>query len=595
MSTYPRRSSTIRILGLSLSLLVAPAVRAAPQAESASSQSAPARESLRRADGKTASGRLIAPKPGDYRFVASDGASIPFTPGMTVDFHPSHAAGNRGTPPFRIFISATERISGRLRAVTKTEIRLEEASGGKLLTIPREGIVRATQNPGESIVFAEGFETLDPKRWTARGSVEVVDRPKVEGKKSARLSGRNSGLTRKLDEPVGSGRLELSYLDRNDRVEGAIWGIELIFREGNGDDVAPIRILPGWSGETIAVESPRGPSMVVQPLTRIDGRRRLSLRFSPQATNFVLDGLELARGGGTLGPLVEVRVLIDLRGDDDALPKDLAAIIDDLLLVRSIEPTADPAIDPTQDSIRLVSGDQLFGKLDSADADRLHFSIDDKPATIPWSRAISVDFRRAAVQSPAIDGLIVLARWRTGLGIDSRELDLVEGALTAVDDASIVVNTPRAGSITIPRDRLVSLQAISEGHWIVLDSTSHHLGNDIAEDEADRLDPPQPEGKSLEIPFRLDVVPEGDASLLLDVLQVEGEAPGLRFADEIRKGELRTSVSINGKSVDYINRHIISDNRAPESVRLAIPTGVLKSGRNVVRFDQLGTKENPEE
>ena len=398
-----------------------------------------------------------------------------------------------------------------------------------------------------------------------------------------------------MDEPVAAGRLELSYFDRKGRIVGAIWGIELVFREIAAGDVATVRIIPGWSGETIAVESPRGPSMVVQPLSRMDGWRRLSLRFSPTLTNIGLDGLELAHGGGVPGPLIEIRFLTDLRGDDDALPKNLAAIIDDLLLVRTIEPSAEPAIDSAQDSLRLITGDQLFGKLDSADADRLIFSIDDKPATIPWSKATSIDFRRVIVQSPAVEGLIVQARWRPGLGVDPRDDDLVEGALTAVDDASIAVNTPRAGLVTIPRDRLDSLQALSNARRIVLDSTSHHLGNDISEDDVDRLDPPQPEGKSLEIPFRLNSVPEGNASLLLDVLQVEGEAPGLRFADEIRKGELRTSVSINGKPLDYLNRHISSDNRAPEIVRLAIPSGLLKAGRNTIRLNQLGTKENPEE
>lgn len=594
MSNSPRRVAAIGTIGCLGALFLATAICAVRRAKAAS-EIAPTSETLRRPDGKRVDGRLSSSKQGPFAFENDDGGSIPFVPGLIVDFHRRISPEAGATPPFRLFLSESERISGRLREATKTDIRFEQAPAGPLLTIPRDGIVRLAQKPGEAVVFAEAFETLDPKLWSIKGEIELVGRPKLEGSKSARISGRNSILSRKPAAPVGSGRLELSYLDRKDRIEGAIWEIELIFREGDGGEGAPIRVVPGWTAETIAVESPRGPSLVVQPLARIDAWRRLTLKFSPAATSLVIDGLELARGGGVPGPLVDLRFLNDLRGNDDAFPKDLAAFVDDLRLVRSVEPASDPAIDPTQDALRMVSGDQLFGKLDSANAERILFSIDGKTAKIPWSRAISIDFRRVSAQSRAVEGLIVQARWRSGASVEAGDPDRIEGALVSIDDDSIVIDEPRAGPVSIPRDRLLSLQAISQARRIVLDSCSHHLGNDIAEDEADRLNPPQPEGKSLEIPFRLDAVPEGNASLLLDVLQVEGEAPGLRFAEEIGKGELRTDVSINGKSIDYINRHIMSDNRMLESVRLRIPPGLLKSGRNSLRLDQLGTKENSEE
>jgi hypothetical protein len=80
---------------------------------------------------------------------------------------------------------------------------------------------------------------------------------------------------------------------------------------------------------------------------------------------------------------------------------------------------------------------------------------------------------------------------------------------------------------------------------------------------------------------------------VLDVVQVEGESEGLPFFFRIQKGELRTNVQINGKPIDYLNRHITSKNRTPERIRLPIPAGLLQPGRNVIRFEQVGQIDDP--
>ena len=88
-------------------------------------------------------------------------------------------------------------------------------------------------------------------------------------------------------------------------------------------------------------------------------------------------------------------------------------------------------------------------------------------------------------------------------------------------------------------------------------------------------------------------VPAGPAALVLDVVQVVGEASGLQFSSLVQKGELRTNVTINGQPVDYLNRHITSKNETPERIRLPIPAGRLHPGRNVIRFEQAGIASDP--
>jgi len=90
-------------------------------------------------------------------------------------------------------------------------------------------------------------------------------------------------------------------------------------------------------------------------------------------------------------------------------------------------------------------------------------------------------------------------------------------------------------------------------------------------------------------------VPEGNAYLVLDVVQVEGEASSLKFSKEIKEGELRTNVKLNDKPVDYLNRFVNDRNEAPERLRIPIPSGLLKPGMNKLRFDQLPMAAKPEE
>ena len=80
---------------------------------------------------------------------------------------------------------------------------------------------------------------------------------------------------------------------------------------------------------------------------------------------------------------------------------------------------------------------------------------------------------------------------------------------------------------------------------------------------------------------------------MLDVVQVVGEGTEVPFSGLVKKGELRTNVKLNGEPFDYLNRHITSKNEVPERIRLPIPAGLLKVGRNVVRFEQAGIASDP--
>ena len=549
-------------------------------------------ESVARPDGQATYGRVSGDAKGGFRFTPIGGEpAISLEKAGVVTFDGPGADASSGYPPMRVLLGLDQQISGRLGSVDDRSVRLDDGPGGASVVVARAGAVALAQRPGEALVLQEGFETLDRDRWSHVGEPEIVDRPHLAGSKSLSLPAGGSAVTYRLAEPVASGRLEVAFHDSGQVAPGQQWFVDLLFRNAGGEE--SIRAVLDWGEESLAVQSSGGHALAVQRLPRKPGWHRLGVRFGPE-TELAIDGDELAHGRGPGGPLIEIR-LANRTSGNAAPPKGPAVHFDDLRLVRLAEPVIGLEVAPKVDDVRLVDGDQVFGRLKGADADTVTLRVDGRDVALAWTEVASLCFHRAPEPSRPVDGLLVRAEWRSSPGSDTRDIDQVEGALLAISDVSITVATPYSGDLTIPRDRLRKLHVLGRGRRIVLDSTAHHLGNNVSKD-APVLDPPLPEGGLLEQSFNLDKVPEGAApALVLDVVQVVGEANSLQFSDLVRKGEIRTNVKINDRPVDYLNRHITTKNETPERIRLPIPAGLLRPGLNKLRIEQVGKVGDPEE
>ena len=133
---------------------------------------------------------------------------------------------------------------------------------------------------------------------------------------------------------------------------------------------------------------------------------------------------------------------------------------------------------------------------------------------------------------------------------------------------------------------------LDRGRRLVIDPAAHHLGDNIRTTPP-FLDPPLPEGGVLERTFDGGAIGLNQAFLVLDVVDVVGETAGSPYSNLIAKGELRTYVAINGKRVDYINRHITTTNETPERIKIRIPLDLLKPGTNTLRIEQTGIANDP--
>jgi hypothetical protein len=555
-----------------------------------------ASEILTLASGERVPGRLASFDRTGLRFLPSRGGKpIAIEPGMAILGEPGTAPGIANSATFRAVLGYDQRISGRLVGLDAETVMFELKPGSKPSRLLRGGVTAVLQREGEVQVLADDFDSIDPSRWSLLGTAEIDKTLHLTGSGSLRLPAGGTSLTNRLVEPIAEGRLDLAFHDGGQMVAGHQWCVDLLFRGRSGPEI--VRVVVGWADESLGVESPGGPALAVQRLSRRPGWHRLSVRFGADRTDVAIDADELVHGKGPGGPLVEVRLSSIVGNDAPAADAGLAARVDDLRLVRFTRPSTEVELDPGQDEARLVGGDQFFGSIRSADTSRLTMTVAGRLIELPWSQTVGIYFRRSPVPSRLIEGPIVMAEWRP-LAVQAGDpdgLDRVEGALISASDSDFRLETPYAGTVVVPRDRLSRLEL--RGNWsrrLIVDSHAHHLGNEVSTDPP-RLDPPQPEGGFLERSIEWKSIPEGRPVLVLDVVQVVGETGNLKFSRLLADGHLRTEVRINGEMFDTLNRHIKTSNETPERIRLPIPAGLLRPGLNLIRFDQKGLKGDPDD
>ncbi|WP_165230311.1 hypothetical protein [Aquisphaera insulae] len=521
---------------------------------------------------------------------AGEKTSISLTAGATVRFPRSVSAPSQIPPLFRVILGESGRLSGMIRQVGGSAIGLVVPWQAEEVRVARPGVQAVLQRPGEARVLSESFEQIDPKQWEVQGKPEL--RTEAEGR-GLWLPPAGASLRHKLREPLIAGRLDVAFRDDTVVAPGRRQAVELTFRGPDGP--ATIGVVLGWSEDSLAVESSDGPTLAVQRLARTKKWRRLSVRFGPDQTELSVDDRELAHGKGPAGPL-EAIALQTSREAGDRGGAEPSGLISGVRLVRFAEPPASLEIDPSQDEVRLIVGDQLYGVIRGADADRVEISVDETAVGVDWAEISGLFFRRQPVASRPVEGLLARVEWvpLTGEPEPARDVDYAEGAIVALDERSVTLETPYAGRLVIPRGRLTRLRLFDRAWRMVVDPAAHHLGDNISTSPP-LLDPPLPEGGLLVREFELAAgLPlNRPAFVVMDVVQVVGETVGGDFSANVAKGELRTFVELNGKRVDYINHHVVTTNELPERIRIPLPPGLLRAGKNELRLVQTGTASDP--
>lgn len=542
-----------------------------------------------RLDGSRVMGRVV-PAGGSFQFEPNGAmAALDWPQLAAIDFPIGPDAPDRTSAPspFRILLGGKNALSGTLVGIDRNLLRFRPASADSAaepIAIARGGLVAVLQRLGQARVLVETFETLDPGRWRVEGQVETVDETGAPADMAVRLRAGGAGLSHELAEPISSGRIELAF--RHDQIEatGHKALVEFVFAGLNGPETIGAEV--GWGEDYPKAISRGGPSLVVQPLIVTPGWHRLAIRFRGDRTLLSIDGDELAAGAGPGGPLVGIRIRTATIGKA-AGPNDLAFRVDDLAIIRLFEPSGSNETDPTQDEVRLVEGDQVWGRLSSADAEGPTLDVEGRAIPFSWSEVAGLYLRRAAMQSSTISGTLARVEWAADAHQD--EPDRLEGAIASWTADRLELDSPFVGRIAIPTTRLRRVTPMGTGSLLVLDAHSHHLGDQAVPE----LDPVLPEADRLDLDFKLDQVPSTPLALRMDVLDVEGDYEGGRSAEAIRKGELVTEVILNGHLLGTLNSQIRTTNKIPETIELEIPAGLIKQQENRLSIVQKGRADEP--
>ena len=271
------------------------------------------------------------------------------------------------SPAHRLFLWGNESISGTILAMDGEAIHLKTPAG-ELLHVPNYLTSRIEHHQGHAVLFREDFES-EASSGRVTGEAQRSSAQAESGRWSMRLAKPGDAVEYVLPAPIGSGWLEVRFWDSGQTVAGLEWLCELDFDSKAG--VRTLQILLGWESDSYGLATPQGPSFPVQRLARRNGWNRLGVQFAPNRTTALVDDAVLTHREVAIGSLRAIRFVVRAAPDADgaaAKSAEAAGYVDDLQIAAAIASPADRQPSRDQDDVMLTSGDQLFGRIESASA-----------------------------------------------------------------------------------------------------------------------------------------------------------------------------------------------------------------------------------
>ncbi|MCC7422175.1 MAG: hypothetical protein IT428_18005 [Planctomycetaceae bacterium] len=445
---------------------------------------------------------------------------------------------------------------------------------------------REEGGPVEIVSVADEEEGESAMRLTAGTSVSIA----VPGRRSdLRLALRY----RLPSKPVGPA-WKVALRAAGDMGKDATEVLSVRFEKNEGSprlagtdgarfDHQELRVAAGWRQLTLLVQDRRVHLL-------IDGQLRASGRVPATA----IDGVLLEADSAAESPRVE-----GPRGDADRW----SVLVDDVqiqgLVPLAIDRREEWRQEPGVDALRLRSGDALFGGLERATRADVGFVAAGQRVSMRWKDVERVTLRDRSCELSPVDGVIARLWLR---GPSDRPATPIPGdslvvAMVAIDRNSLGVHHPSLGRISIPHGAVRRIEPWYRGRLQMIDTEVHHYGSAVRGE----FRRPLPEDRPHEIEFEAESVAAGEQAVLcMATRDVEpcgrDVPPGSPHLAELRAGGLRTEVMLNGVGLGDLNSQLTWKQAVPDDlvVRLAVPAGLLKKGRNVVRVSQRPARLDPD-
>jgi hypothetical protein len=522
-------------------------------------------------DGRTVHGQLALTEAGRLAFTpAGQKSPIPFEQiGPLRSTMPAPAPW-RAPAVQRVVLADGQGLTGEFLGLDAQDVSVRTAWADRL-TLPRRSVLAVTHAPGFVPLFTEDFET-DLKAWNLSGSPAFTDAEQTSGQHSLRISRAGQAAEYALASALDAGRVGVNFHEAG-AAAGAHWIIEAEFQGATGP--RQVRGLIAGDAAGYRVEVPDGPG-AGDRVPRTPGWHRFRVEFSADSLLVTVDEAALwySRRHGPGGSLRKVRLACV------ALPSGGGArgevLFDDFSVARAVDRLPHEFEEPGKDELWLLDGDQLFGEVVKANRRAIDLRGSFGMRTFAWSEVRGIFLRRQTSAPQTTDGEHVRLWLHSGYGSD---LDQLEGTLQALDERRLTLRHPAVGELTIDRGRVRELRRLFHGRRIELDDNSHHLGQPGK--PVPDLQPPQGEGLTLRRTFRLEDVPQ-EVRLVLHVAHLRG--PGDGIGEALERGEWRTEVVLNGKVVDYLNRHVERASREARRLSLPLSPEALRAGENVLEL-----------
>jgi hypothetical protein len=349
----------------------------------------------------------------------------------------------------RVTLPHGQVLTGQLLGLDRERLRLRSA-WAEDLTVPRSAVAAVMQPPGWDTFFAADFEP-DLKGWRATGTPTLGAERSPAGRHCLVLGRPGQVVAHVLDTPVKAGWFAADFRSVGEG-GGARWLAEAEFR-GPGEK-RTVRVTLAGPGDRYEAEVP-GIEGTAYSLPRGSGWHRLRLDFAPDRLALTIDDTALwsSEGRGPGDPLRQVRLTCVAapgvsRGGEVAFA--------DVSLARVLPELPHPPGDGRQDEVWLVSGDQLFGRVPRADADRVELSGAFGERALPWGEVRGLFLRHEPPAPRAADGERVRVWLRPGAG---QQLDELEGAVLGLDESRLTLDHALLGECKIDRARFARLSA----------------------------------------------------------------------------------------------------------------------------------------
>jgi hypothetical protein len=517
-------------------------------------------------EGRSSQGTLIA-MDGRRLAVEVAGKQLPFDRFARLRFPPADTSPLLLPLLHREILRDRQTLVGELLGIDRERLQLRTAWAEKL-SIPRGAVERITHPPGWLPVVVEEFEQ-PPAGWVLSGA-EVTEGEATSGRRSLTMTKGGQSARFHSAKPLADGRAAIHFLLAR-QLPTDTWSAEWTF--GQGEAARTVRVELAGMGKDYrcsvnAMADYRGD------VPRRAGWHRLEVEFTSDRLLVLIDDYVLwsSLRKAAPGALAECRLACEAPADKAVAT---AVRFDDFVMSGPFaEPKPTEPGDPSQDDVVSLDGDETFGAIIDLAPLRIVQEGRSAKQVHDWRSVRELLIRRGALVEQATSGDHVRLRLRAGAG----QREEIEGAIVALDGDRLKLAHAFLGELTIPIARIDELRPLFRGRRIPIESSPRHLGRGLKGGFAVA----KGEGDTLRWPVKLDT--PMSAVLVIDAARVAGEEDGPDVKAALRRGGLTAEVSVNGRRVDNLNRHV--DRSAWQSVWVRIPLSseLLNAGTNAVEL-----------